>query len=117
VFSFLDVSNEMVRPGRESFKRFIKTIVNQLPAHIEGYPPTDQVLLNDFLSVLQHYEEADNQRNRLSKRFEWYIKSISGTEQYLQIPFLWFTYNYFWNANLLLNISKFQTFFRLDSIQ
>lgn len=61
----------MVRPGRESFKRFIKTILDQLPAHIEQYPPQDsQDLLNDFLSVLQYYEEADYQRKRLSKWFD-----------------------------------------------
>lgn len=97
----------MVRPGRESFKRFVKTILEQLPTHVEQYPPPDHLLLMEFLSVLQHYEEADNQRNKLSQRFEEYNSKLLGTDQYLQTPFLWFTYNYFWNANLLLNISKF----------
>ena len=101
------MSSEVVRPGRESFKRFIKTIMEQLPAHIEEYPPPDQLLLSEYLSVLQHYEEADYQRNKLSKRFEEYNNSILGTDQYLHTTFLWFTYNYISNANLLLNISKF----------
>ncbi len=97
----------MVRPGRESFKRFIKTIIEQLSPHIEMYPPADQNLLMDFLSVLQHYEEADYNRNKLSQRFEEYNKKVLGTDQYLQTAFLWFTFNYFWNAIPLLNISKF----------
>ncbi|MFX1514757.1 MAG: hypothetical protein ACFFC6_00465 [Promethearchaeota archaeon] len=97
----------MVRPGRESFKRFLKTILNQLPAHVEQYIAQDQELLNDFLSVLQHHEEAEFQRKKLSKRFERYIKSISGTDQYLQTPFLWFSFTYFSNARLLLSVSRF----------
>ncbi len=101
------MSSEVVRPGRESFKRFIKTIMEQLPDHIAEYPPSDQLLLTEFLSVLQYYEEADYQRNKLSKRFEEYNNRILGTDQYLQTAFLWFTYNYFSNAYLLLNVSKF----------
>jgi hypothetical protein len=101
------VSSEVVRPGRESFKRFLKIIVEQLPAHIKQYPPSDQRLLREFISVIQHYEEADYQRRRLSQRFEEYNDRIIGTDQYLKTAFLWFVYNYFSNANLMLNISKF----------
>ncbi|MFX1505511.1 MAG: hypothetical protein ACFFDC_05280 [Promethearchaeota archaeon] len=97
----------MVRPGRESFKRFIRTIVDLLPPHIEKYPPSDQLLLQNFLSVLQHYDEADYQRNILSQRFNEYSDSLLGTDQYLQIAFLWFVQTYLTNANNLLKISKF----------
>ncbi|MFW9906900.1 MAG: hypothetical protein ACFFFH_21525, partial [Candidatus Thorarchaeota archaeon] len=105
--SFLEVSSEVVRPVRESFIRFIKIIFEQLPAYIEKYPPLDQLLLKDFLSVLQYFEEADNQRSRLSQRFEEYNTRLLGTDQYLHTPFLWFTESYFSNANLLLNVSKY----------
>ena len=101
-----EVSSEVVQ-GRESFKRFIRIILNQFPALIEKYPPSDQLLLTDFLSVLQHYEEADYQRKKLSQRFEKYNERVLETEKYLYTAFLWFVYNYFSNANLLLNISKF----------
>ena len=97
----------MVRPGRESFKRFIRTIVDLIPPHIEKYAPSDQLLLREFLSVLQHYDEADYQRKKLSQRFREYIDRHFGTNQYLQTTFLWFTVAYFTNANMLLNISTF----------
>ncbi|MFW9903171.1 MAG: hypothetical protein ACFFFH_02480 [Candidatus Thorarchaeota archaeon] len=97
----------MVRPGRESFKRFISTIVNLLPPHIEQYPESDQSLIWDFLSVVQNYEEADYQRNKLSKRFNDFNNKLSGTDKLLHTTFLWFAFTYFSNADRLLNISKF----------
>ncbi|MFX0206969.1 MAG: hypothetical protein ACFFDT_13360 [Candidatus Hodarchaeota archaeon] len=56
----------MVRLGRESFKRFMKTILGQILPHIEGYSPPERALLIEFFSILQHYEEAEHQRERLS---------------------------------------------------
>ncbi len=97
----------MVRPGRESFKRFLNTILGRITPHIEGYSPPDQVLLTDFLSVLQHHEEADYKRSKLSQRLVEYINRVSETTEYLGKAFLWFTYNYIWNADLILNVSEF----------
>ena len=97
----------MVRPGRESFKRFISTIVDLTPPHIKKYPPSDQLLLRNFLSILQHHDEADYHRKKLSQRFREYTDNLIGTDQYFQTPFLWFAVTYFLNANRLLNISKF----------
>ncbi|MFX1514743.1 MAG: hypothetical protein ACFFC6_00395 [Promethearchaeota archaeon] len=97
----------MVRPGRESFKRFISTIMDLLPPYIEKYPPSDQLLLREFLSVLRHYDEADYQRKKLSQRFREYIDRHFNTDQYLQTAFLWFTDTYFRNAYRLLTVSKF----------
>jgi hypothetical protein len=97
----------VVRQGRESFQRFLRTIVDILPPYIEKYPPSDQLLLNDFLSVLQHYDKADYQRNKLSNRFKKYCDSLLGTDQYIKTAFLWFSFTYFSNANILLNVSKF----------
>ena len=100
------MSREVVQ-GRESFKRFIKTILDHLPAFIKKYPPSDQLLLTDFLSVLQYYEEADYQRKKLLQRFEEYNKRLFGTEQYLHTAFLWFVSSYFLNAKQLLYVSHF----------
>ncbi|MFX1538431.1 MAG: hypothetical protein ACFFDI_29925 [Promethearchaeota archaeon] len=97
----------MVRPGRESFKRFVNTIINLLPPHIEKYPEPDQLLIWDFISVVQNYEEADYQRNKLSKRFKEFNNKFLGTEQLLHTTFLWFALTYFANADRLLNISRF----------
>ena len=105
--SFRKVRNEVVKPGRESFKRFIKTILEQVSTHIEGYKPSDQALLTEFFSILQHYEEADHNRDKLSARLEQYTEKISKTPALVEKSFLWFTYIYIENADLLLNISGF----------
>ncbi|MFX1508620.1 MAG: hypothetical protein ACFFDC_21265 [Promethearchaeota archaeon] len=97
----------MVRLGRESFIRFIQTIINLLPESIEKYPSEEQILLEEFLAVLQHYTEADAQRETLSKRFENYMQMYYHTDKYLSYPFLWFAHDFFGNANRLLNFSKF----------
>ncbi|MFX1514765.1 MAG: hypothetical protein ACFFC6_00505 [Promethearchaeota archaeon] len=97
----------MARPGRESFKRFIKTILEQIPPYIKGYLPSDQTLLTEFFSILENYEEADFQRDRLSQRIEKYIEGISETPELIEKAFLWFTYFYIQNADTLLNISGF----------
>ncbi len=81
--------------------------MEQLPAHIENYPPPDQLLLTDFLSILQHYEEADYERNKFSQRLEEYNERVIGTKKYLNTAFLWFVESYFSTANLLLNVSTF----------
>ncbi|UCG00612.1 MAG: hypothetical protein JSW11_13455 [Candidatus Heimdallarchaeota archaeon] len=96
-----------VPQGRDSLKRIIQTVIDYLPEIIKNYPPKDQLLLNDFLSVLQHYSEADNQRERLSKRFELYRSKNYLTDLYFQLPFLWFAHDYFANANLILNLAEF----------
>jgi len=91
----------------ESLKKYIKTILDQLPQYIEAYPPEEQELLIEFLSIVAYYEEADFQRKKLSQRFEEYNERVIKTNQYLNTAFLWFTESYLSTANLLLNISKF----------
>ena len=91
----------------ESLKKYIKTILDQLPQYIEAYPPEEQELLKNFLSIVAYYEEADFQRKKLSQRFEEYNERVIKTNQYLNTAFLWFTESYLSTANLLLNISKF----------
>lgn len=107
---FPKVYSEVVPQGQKSFKRFINTIVDLLPSYIDQYPPNDQLLLREFLAVLQHYNEADYQRKNLSQRFKEYCDSLLGTDQYIQTAFLWFVFTYFSNAHMLLNISKFHAY-------
>jgi len=91
----------------ESLKKYIKTILDQLPQYIEAYPPEEQELLKEFLSIVAYYEEADFQRKKLSQRFEEYNERVIKTNQYLNTTFLWFTESYLSTANLLLNVSRF----------
>ena len=91
----------------ESLKKYIKTILDQLPQYIEVYPPEEQELLKEFLFILIHYEEADFKRHELSDRFERYRQDIILRKIYLNLPFLWFMSTYFRNALVILNNSGF----------
>ncbi|MFX0172859.1 MAG: hypothetical protein ACFE9L_13160 [Candidatus Hodarchaeota archaeon] len=96
-----------VEQGYDSLKRYLNMIVKLLPDCIKKYSPEDQVLLNDFLLVLQHYEEADYNRESLSNRFAEYSHKYNRSETYLHTPFLWFTVDYFEKANLILSLAEF----------
>jgi len=63
--------------------------------------------LNRFLETLKHYNEADYQRENLSKRFIEYNQQYSQTQKYLDTPFLWFAVDYFSHANLTLSLAKY----------
>ncbi len=91
----------------ESLKKYIKTILDQLPQYIEAYPPEEQKLLKEFLSIVAHYEEADFKREELSDKFDTYRQDIISRQNYLILPFLWFLGTYFRNARVILNNSDF----------
>jgi len=91
----------------ESLKKYIKTIIEQLPKYIESYPSIEQELLKEFLSIVSLYEEADFQRQKLSNKIESYRQEIISRENYVILPFFWFIGTYFQNARVLLSISKF----------
>jgi hypothetical protein len=97
-----------VMQGLESFKRSIQTVIDQFPNYIKKYPSEEQVILNEFLSVLHHYDKADYQRAFLSKNIEDYIKQIHQNDSlYRTTPFLWFTDTFLQNSILLLNLASF----------
>ena len=98
--------NKLVRLS-ETHKRFIQTVIDQLPPYIEEYPADEQQLLNEFLNTLKYYEEADYQRDQLSNRFSEYYQHHEQTQKYLDTPFLWFAADYFSHANLKLSLAKF----------
>jgi len=92
---------------RESLKKYLKTIIDQLPQYIAKYPPVEQELLKEFISIVALYEEADFQRQKLSDKIEESRKEIVKQKNYVLLPFSWFTETYFQNANVILSISKF----------
>ncbi|MFX1285480.1 MAG: hypothetical protein ACFFB5_17715 [Promethearchaeota archaeon] len=92
---------------RKTWKRFLNIILSRLPSCIEKYSPKDQVLLIDFLEILQHYEEADFNRNKLFNRINKFNQKYFGSDQYEKTPFLWFAYSYYSNANLILSVARF----------
>jgi len=92
---------------REINQNFIQTALNQFPSYIEQYSPKDKILLNNFISILNLYKHASDNRKQLSYKIREYINKNLGTDQYLKTAFLWFSVDYFQNANLQLEISKF----------
>ncbi|MFX0181473.1 MAG: hypothetical protein ACFE95_00225 [Candidatus Hodarchaeota archaeon] len=93
------------RRDSEIWKRFLKEILSQLPDLIKKYPRSDQIHLNDFYTVLKRYS-VDTKPDRVvvHSNFEKYIQKHQNSEDYLRLPFLWFSRRYFSNANLLLSV-------------
>ena len=92
---------------RENLQNSIQTILNQFIDYIPMYPQEDQIYLNKFINVLQHYKEADYDRKKLTLRLSKYRLGVLNAEQYLRLPFYWFIGTFLRNAILLLNVSKF----------
>ena len=91
----------------EKHKKMIQTIIKQSPQYIQQYPQDDQRLLNEFLNLLTHFDEAEYQRTRLLERFIDYNKKLYGTDLYLKCPFLWFTETYIEKAITALILTDF----------
>ncbi|MFW9856400.1 MAG: hypothetical protein ACFFFG_15210 [Candidatus Thorarchaeota archaeon] len=92
---------------RESIKKSISTILQQLSLRTSAYPPPEQKRLDELLELIGHYEEADFSRNKLVLRFVKYSEGTFKDEEYLGLPFLWFSGTYSQNAKVLLEHSKF----------
>ncbi|MFX0050262.1 MAG: hypothetical protein ACFE8U_03120 [Candidatus Hermodarchaeota archaeon] len=91
-----------------AWKRLIDTILAQTPNYIVKYPLKEQQLLNEFLNVLKaHHVDEISSRKRFSTLLAKYIQERRGTNEYLEIPFLWFSVYYFDRARLLLRVADF----------
>jgi hypothetical protein len=90
------------------WKRFLDTIIQQLPLYIAQYPPSDQLLLNEFFTLLKEYNvDIVTNREKLSTRLENFSQIYRKDKRYLQFPFLWFIVDFFANANRLLSVTDF----------
>ena len=86
----------------------METILSQIPVYITKYPPSDQKILNEFLSILQNYVvDTQEARSQLFMRFEEFLTKYYESEKFLSQPFLWFIDSYFSNAAKLLSIASF----------
>ncbi|MFW9780270.1 MAG: hypothetical protein ACFFE8_15620 [Candidatus Heimdallarchaeota archaeon] len=91
----------------ESLKKSISTVLQQLSLRTSSYPHSEQKRLDELLDLIRHYEEADFNRKKLVLRFAKYNKGTLQDEEYLGLPFLWFSGIYSQNAKVLLEHSKF----------
>jgi hypothetical protein len=93
---------------RETWKRFLQTIISQLPTWMAKYSSTEQAYLNEFLTTIQMCEVNTHMaRTTLTNRFRELIEKYRHSEEYYRLPFLWFVVTYFTRANQLLGIAKF----------
>lgn len=91
----------------EAFKKSIHTILDQLPQYFEKYESAERDLITEFLAVIDHFEEADSKRAKLTKHFNDYLEKVMKTRKYLTTPFLWYTVSVSKNAITNLSISRF----------
>jgi hypothetical protein len=104
----LHLVNLILAFQRKTWKKFMKTMLSQIPSYITKYPPSDQKILNEFLSILQNYVvDTQETRSQLFDRLEGFQTKYHNTEKYLNLPFLWFVESYFSNAAKLLSVSGF----------
>lgn len=99
---------------RETWKRFIRTVLNQSPKYFNKYPAKEQELLNKFFIVLQDYDAGTSiARKKFLESCEKFKRECiypgpsEYTEEYLNFPFLWFAESYFDRALELLDIAQF----------
>lgn len=86
----------------------MKTILSQISVYIENYSPSDQIILNEFISILQNYEvDTQEARRHLFQLFESFQTKYRDSEKLLTQPFLWFVESYFTNASKLLSVASF----------
>jgi hypothetical protein len=97
------------RRDRDTWKRFLDTIVSLLPSYIARYPPTEQIILTEFLNVIESCDVSTSvERETLSKKMGIFInKYHMNRESYFGLPFLWFTIDYFSNARRILSVEGF----------
>ncbi len=91
----------------ETLKKSIKTICHQFPPLIEKYPLEDQQLIYEFLELVKHFEEADNQREKLRTQFITYTNKIRKSDRFLETYFLGLTVILAENALYHLSIARF----------
>jgi hypothetical protein len=96
------------RRDSKVWKRFLDIIIQQLPSYIAQYPLSDQVLLNEFLTILKEYNvDIVTNREKIFDQLRISSQNYRDDERYLQLPFLWFVVDYFENASRLLRVTDF----------
>ncbi len=106
--SIIRRNRKQIRRNSLAWKRFIETMLVQLPKYIDSYPPNEKSLLEEFFQVLKAYQvDTQDSREKFSEFVMNFTKKYRPTEIYLRLPFMWFAIQYLENANRLLHTSSF----------
>jgi hypothetical protein len=91
----------------EKHKKMIQTIITRLNKIITQYSEKDQIIIKEFLNIVNYFEEAETNRKQLLEKMNTYKQKLYGTDLYLETPFLWFTETYIDMATVTLGTTDF----------
>ena len=93
---------------RETWNRFLSTILSQIPPLISQYPSNEQEILSLFLHLLSQNEvDTFKQREKFLDSIEKLINEYHTSDRYIETPFLWFSVTFLLNAQRLLIEASF----------
>ena len=93
---------------RETWNRFLSTILSQIPPLISQYPSNEQEILSPFLTLLSQNEvDTIKQREKFLDGIDKLTNEYHTSDRYIETPFLWFSVTFLLNAQRLLVEASF----------
>ncbi len=93
---------------RETWNRFLRTILERIPPLIINYSQSDQDLINSVFEILsQGNVSTQEDREKFLTSMDKFVKENINSIEYFQAPFLWFSSTFFLNAQRLLIEARF----------
>ncbi len=93
---------------RETWNRFLHTILERIPPLISSYSVSDRELINSVFDILAEGRvSTQEERSKFLINMDNFVKKTIDAIEYFNIPFLWFANTFFLNAQRLLVEASF----------
>ncbi len=93
---------------RETWNRFLQTILQRIPPLISNYSPSDQMLIRTVFEILSNSGvSTKEERDRFLTNMDQFVQDTIDEMDYFQTPFLWFSNTFFLNSQRLLLEASF----------
>ena len=93
---------------RETWNRFLQTILERLPRLIASYSSSEQKIISEVFDILsQGNVSTQEERNKFLANMDQFVRKNMERVEYYQTPFLWFSNTFFLNAQRLLVEASF----------
>ncbi len=93
---------------RETWNRFLSTILSQIPPLISQYASHEQDILTPFYNLLtQNKVDTYKQREHFLEQLKILTNEYYNLDRYINTPFLWFSVTFLLNAQRLLIEASF----------
>ncbi|MHA1975420.1 MAG: hypothetical protein ACW98F_09625 [Candidatus Hodarchaeales archaeon] len=93
---------------RETWNRFLHTILERLPPLIAKYSDSNQKPISDVFDILsQGNVHTQKERIKFLAKMDEFVRNTMENEKYYQTPFLWFSNTFFLNSQRLLVEASF----------